>query len=350
MVVMGRDPDTVAYTTIPHPYERRHAEEWVAEPGKDRATTACWAVEADDGGTARFAGTVDLRGHPTEIGYVLAPWARGRGHMTRAVRLAVRWAFEEAGLPVVHWRARGGEPRVVAGGARLRVHVPRGDPARDRAPPARCRDAWLASLHRRRGQPPAHDVVAGRRPRGRAGAAAPARPDADVPRISGRARDPRTRVWLPTLPQTLHGGDGPRVPARLPRSASHARAAGHVGRGRPGRRPAAREHLRVRARQPVQPHRPARSATGRTRTPAAAASSARPWTSSWRTRSRRSPTAARPPPAADRLGLGQRGEPARGRARRVHPGRPVPRGRPVDGAFGDGAWYERLRHRREVER
>ena len=68
MVVMGRDPDTVAYTTIPHPYERRHAEEWVAEPGKDRATTACWAVEADDGGTARFAGTVDLRGHPTEIG------------------------------------------------------------------------------------------------------------------------------------------------------------------------------------------------------------------------------------------------------------------------------------------
>ena len=28
--------------------------------------------------------------------------------MTRAVRLAVRWAFAEAGLPVVHWQARAG--------------------------------------------------------------------------------------------------------------------------------------------------------------------------------------------------------------------------------------------------
>jgi len=198
MVVMGRDPDTVANTTIPHPYERRHAEEWVAEPGKDRETTACWAVEADDGGTPRFAGTVDLRGHPTEIGYVLAPWARGHGHMTRAVRLAVRWAFEEARLPVVHWRARAGNLaswRVAhACGFTFYGEIPLALSHRGTL----C-DGWHAALQATDDGCPRTTwwptpVLEDYRVRLRPAV------DADIPRITAACRDPRTRYWLPDLP------------------------------------------------------------------------------------------------------------------------------------------------------
>ncbi len=110
MVVMGRDPASARYTSVPQPYDRRHAEQWVAGPGAGLGSLACWAVEAPgDDGVPRFAGTIDIReGPPPAVGYLLAPWARGRGHMARAVRLATRWAFDEAGLPVVHWNAHVG--------------------------------------------------------------------------------------------------------------------------------------------------------------------------------------------------------------------------------------------------
>jgi len=205
MVVMGRDPDAVRYTSIPHPYERAHAEEWVAEPGKDRSTVACWAVEAEDGGRPRFAGSVDLRGHPPEIGFALAPWARGRGHMARAVRLATRWAFAEAGLPVVHWRAQAGHLaswRVAhACGFAFHGELPLSIPHR-----GVLRDAWQASLR------PTDDgrprttwwptpVLENDRVRLRPAA------DADIPRITEACRDPQTRHWLPDLPDPYTDDD-----------------------------------------------------------------------------------------------------------------------------------------------
>jgi RimJ/RimL family protein N-acetyltransferase len=38
------------------------------------------------------------RGHGGEIGYWLAPWGRGRGVMSRAVRLLATWSFAEFDL------------------------------------------------------------------------------------------------------------------------------------------------------------------------------------------------------------------------------------------------------------
>ncbi len=200
MVTMCRDPETVRYTTVPQPYERRHAQRWVANPGAGRRTLRSWAVEArDDDGTARFAGNVDIRDRPPpEIGYVLAPWARGRGLMTRAVRLATRWAFAEAGLPVVHWNTHVGNVaswRVAhACGFTFRGEIPLAVSHRGELV-----DAWIATLK------PADDgrprttwwpvpVLGSPRVRLRPTV------DADVARIVEACNDPRTRHWLRTLP------------------------------------------------------------------------------------------------------------------------------------------------------
>ena len=200
MVVMCRDPQAVRYTSVPHPYERHHAEQWLVEPGAGRGTLRSWAIEAsDEGGRLRFAGNVDIReGPPPDIGYLLAPWARGRGLMTRAVRLATRWAFDEASLPVVHWNAHAGNLaswRVAHGcGFRFHAEIPLAVPHR-----GELRDAWFATLQAADdGRPQTTwwpvPVLEGPQVRLRPTT------DADATRITQACNDPRTRHWIPTLP------------------------------------------------------------------------------------------------------------------------------------------------------
>ena len=43
-----------------------------------------------------------------EIGYWMAPWARGQGVMTDAVRLVCDWGFDELGLGRIEWWANVG--------------------------------------------------------------------------------------------------------------------------------------------------------------------------------------------------------------------------------------------------
>ncbi|WP_180357814.1 GNAT family N-acetyltransferase [Streptomyces sp. NP160] len=102
----GGDPDMQRWTTVPAPYERQHAQEFLEKvaAGWADGSMAAFAIEVD----GRFGGTVDLRlgeGRWAEVGFGLHPAARGRGVMTRAARTALRWGFEELGLVGVHWRA-----------------------------------------------------------------------------------------------------------------------------------------------------------------------------------------------------------------------------------------------------
>jgi RimJ/RimL family protein N-acetyltransferase len=104
---MCLDPEFQRWTTIPVPYERRHAEDYVLDKipaGWREGGMWAWAIEWD----GEFAGTIDLRdgrGQGGEVGFGAAPWARGQGVMTRATKLVVRHAFDVFGWDLVIWRA-----------------------------------------------------------------------------------------------------------------------------------------------------------------------------------------------------------------------------------------------------
>lgn len=113
MVEMSTDPDMVRWTAIPDPYTRSMSEQFaftVIPRGWEDGSHRGWAIEAvDDDGRSRFAGNVDIRSKPiADIGFALHPWARGRGIMARAVRLAVDWSLSEGGVDIVHWRSHVG--------------------------------------------------------------------------------------------------------------------------------------------------------------------------------------------------------------------------------------------------
>lgn len=148
LVIMADDPEFVRHTTVPAPYTEQDALDRIEHVRAGIADGAgmFWAIEAPDGDRARFAGQVDVRpGPPPEVGFGLAPWARGRGFMSRALRLAAGWAFTEAGHPILHWAAHAGNL------ASWRVAHACGfsfDGERPLALPHRGRlvDGWFASL------------------------------------------------------------------------------------------------------------------------------------------------------------------------------------------------------------
>jgi RimJ/RimL family protein N-acetyltransferase len=97
-----RDPEIARWTRVPDSYDEATAAEWAAESKRQReAGTGLHLVVADVDGD-ELLGSIGLRMAPGEgrcdLGYWLAPQARGRGVMTRAVVLLSRWAFEA--LPV----------------------------------------------------------------------------------------------------------------------------------------------------------------------------------------------------------------------------------------------------------
>ena len=97
-----QDPEIQRWTLVPSPYRREHAEEWLASaPGRVQAGEAVSLLAFQ--GDGRLAGSfslmeLDLASGYAEIGYWVAPWARGRGVATRSVRLLHEWAVGELGL------------------------------------------------------------------------------------------------------------------------------------------------------------------------------------------------------------------------------------------------------------
>jgi RimJ/RimL family protein N-acetyltransferase len=194
-----QDPETQRWTTIPVPYERRHAEQFLTEQipaGWRDGSSWAWAIQYD----GRYAGTIDLRprdGNVGEVGFAVAAWARGHGVMTRALKLIVRYAFEQ-GWDRVIWRAFAGNwgSRRVAWkcGFRNLVTVPGGSVARGVR-----KDEWVASITR-------DDELA---PQGHwwqvpvleaDGVRLRAFRGTDAKRVAEACDDERTQYWLTGMP------------------------------------------------------------------------------------------------------------------------------------------------------
>lgn len=101
------DEDIARWTQIPQPYTFEDALAFVgSKAGEDHV----WAIENSGG----FAGVMGVRntmatmpGLVTEVGYWVAPWARGQGLATAALT-AMRDALTAAGYQRINWEALAG--------------------------------------------------------------------------------------------------------------------------------------------------------------------------------------------------------------------------------------------------
>ena len=102
LVEACQDPAVQRFTTVPHPYgpdDARSFHETAAAGLGDGTALHVVTVDSD---TDELLGNAGIRRHHTDagrwdIGYLVAPWARGRGVATRAVELLCRFGFAELG-------------------------------------------------------------------------------------------------------------------------------------------------------------------------------------------------------------------------------------------------------------
>ena len=97
------DADVLRFTRVPDPPPPGFVQTWYGayEEGRKRGTREVFAIAERDGG--RFLGIaaapeIDRTARTAELGYVVAPAARGRGVATDALRLLTEWAFSELGM------------------------------------------------------------------------------------------------------------------------------------------------------------------------------------------------------------------------------------------------------------
>lgn len=104
-----QDADIQRYTTVPSPYERHHAEEFIPRVAAqwDEGVHLTWAMREGD----VLVGTIGLYrldgAGAGELGYWVSPWSRRRGFVTEASRAVLDWGFaaDGADLRRIEWRA-----------------------------------------------------------------------------------------------------------------------------------------------------------------------------------------------------------------------------------------------------
>jgi RimJ/RimL family protein N-acetyltransferase len=100
---LADDPDVRRFTRFPDPPEPGFPAAWLAryEDGRREGTREAFAIEDARDGTflgLALAVAIDAEAGEAELGYTVAPAARGRGVATAAVAALTRWAFEERAL------------------------------------------------------------------------------------------------------------------------------------------------------------------------------------------------------------------------------------------------------------
>lgn len=143
-----QDEQIQRWTTVPSPYHREDAAEFVAScPERWVADTPTFACV--DAATMALVASVDLQGCTAEegpmVGFWVAPEARGKGIAVAAVQRLAAWAFDDLGLPRLRWAAYIGNvpSRRVAERAGF---VMEGTARRGLEQRGERRDAWMASM------------------------------------------------------------------------------------------------------------------------------------------------------------------------------------------------------------
>jgi RimJ/RimL family protein N-acetyltransferase len=103
LTALCQNETIVLWTNVPAGYTERMARARIQQAEADRQAGRALILAVVDADTDELLGACDLRiamndSHHAEIAYMLDAAARGRGLMTRAVRLVSRWAIEELGM------------------------------------------------------------------------------------------------------------------------------------------------------------------------------------------------------------------------------------------------------------
>jgi RimJ/RimL family protein N-acetyltransferase len=96
------DPDLLRFTRIPEPVPPGFARTWLEryEEGRRGGNREAFAVVEETGELLGLvmAPEIDHETATAELGYVVAPGARGRGVASEALRQLTEWAFGELGM------------------------------------------------------------------------------------------------------------------------------------------------------------------------------------------------------------------------------------------------------------
>jgi RimJ/RimL family protein N-acetyltransferase len=95
------DPDVLRFTRVPEPVPPGFARSWLGryEAARVDGSGEAFAAVDDDGAFVglALAPTIDREAAEVELGYIVAPAARGRGIATAMLRQLTEWAFEVVG-------------------------------------------------------------------------------------------------------------------------------------------------------------------------------------------------------------------------------------------------------------
>lgn len=196
MVEQCRDPESIAWTTVPTPYDERDAEEYglrILPAGWVDGSEWAFAVQVE----GRYAGTVSLRNEGpgrAEIAFGSHPDVRGTGAIERGCRLLVDWGFDELELETIVWRAFTGNwaSRRLAWrlGFTVEGTLRRYLPHRDGR-----RDAWVGTLLKDDPRQPRSTWLDVPVLDGDGFRLRPVR-ESDAPRIQQGTAEPEARRWL----------------------------------------------------------------------------------------------------------------------------------------------------------
>ncbi|HEU5356402.1 MAG TPA: GNAT family protein [Actinocrinis sp.] len=101
IAAMFADDLSKRWLSAPQPYTFEEGHRWctnVANMLRAMGDGIHWAIT--DAHSGRYLGGIGVKGtdwlgRSTEVGYAMAPWARGRGYCTEALRAAAEWFLRE---------------------------------------------------------------------------------------------------------------------------------------------------------------------------------------------------------------------------------------------------------------